>query len=165
MKMAEEVLANPPTLSGEVLQLRERVEDLISFSLGVGGLAKDVATKANKLRETLITSMREAFSEDSETLQNIDHADALYKHHNKMFHIPVVAQLLRRDSPIPSEETIPVVLSQDPGTISIVVDSLQDDALRMETLRIFMQTRADGYMDPQFGEKLSALAGERPPER
>ena len=61
------------------------------------------------------------------------------------------------------EETISTILSEDPNTIAIFIKFLSEDAqalIRMEALKMMREVLDDGYIDPQFEEKLSALGEE-----
>jgi hypothetical protein len=149
--------------SGDLLDLRERLDDLILFSLGVGGPAKEIASRADRLRDAVISDLRAAFSDDEEALENIEKADAYHKDNTRRFYIPVMAQILRKNSPILKEETIPAILSSDPLAISVFMEFLSDDIraqVRVEALKMMQEALNDGYIDPQFEEKLSALEGE-----
>ncbi len=165
-QLRKEIEALPPTAtSGDLLALRERIEDLIFFSMGVAGPAAEIASKADQLREAVISDLRAAFSGNEETLNNIEKADAYHKDNVSKFYIPVVAQMLRKKSPIPQEETIPTILSEAPSTIAIFINSLPEDSrplIEVEGLKILRETLDDGHVDPQCEEKIFALGGEWP---
>lgn len=165
-QLGKEIEALPPTaISGDLLALRERIDDLIFFSMGVGGPATEIASKADQLREAVISDLRAAFSGNEETLNNIEKADAYHKDNVRKFYIPVVAQMLRKKSPIPQEETIPTILSEDPSAIAIFINSLPEDSrplIEVEGLKMLRETLDDGHIDPQCEEKIFALGGEWP---
>ena len=165
-KLGEEIEALPPTsTSGDLLALRERIDDLIFFSMGVGGPATEIASKADQLREAIISDLRSAFAGDEETLSNIEKADTYHKDNVRKFYIPVIAQILRKNGPIPQDETIPAILSEDPSAIAIFINSLPEDSralIEVEGLKILRESLDDGHMDPQCEEKISALGGEWP---
>lgn len=145
----------------DLLRLREDLDDLIHFSMGVGGLAKEIASKADQLRDGVILTMREAFSDDAETLEAIEEANFYHRDHMTKFNVPVMAQTLRENSPIVPEEMLASVLSEDPITISIVLDLTPEDAqasMRVAALMLMRQALDEGYRDPQFEEKLAVLS-------
>ncbi|MEX2014294.1 MAG: hypothetical protein WD896_02980, partial [Parcubacteria group bacterium] len=147
------------TTSGDLLGLRERIDDLIFFSMGVGGPEIEVASKADRLREAVISDLRAAFAGDEETLSNIEKADAYHKDRVRAFYIPVIAQILRKNGPIPQEETIPAILSEDPSAIAIFINSLPKDSrppIEVEALKIMREALDNGHVDPQFEEKIFA---------
>ena len=62
-----------------------------------------------------------------------------------------------------TEETLPTILSADPNTISIMINTMPEDVraqIRLEMMKMMREALDDGYIDPQFEEKLSALEGE-----
>lgn len=149
--------------SGDLLKFREPLDDLILFSMGVGGPAKEIAARADRLRDSVIADLRAALSDDEEAMEKIEKADAYHEDKTRRFYIPVMAQILRKNSPILKEETIPAILSSDPLAISVFMEFLSDDIraqVRVEALKMMQEALNDGYIDPQFEEKLSALEGE-----
>lgn len=153
------------TTSGDLLALRERIEDLIFFSLGVGGPATQLATQADRLRNAVVEDLRSAFSNDKQNLDSIEKADTFHNDNVRRFHIPLSAQMLREDSPIPKDETISAILSEDPSTIAIIINSLPEERrplIEMGGLKILKQALNEGYVEPQTEDKISALGGEWP---
>lgn len=168
-QLGEEIEAlSPTTTSGDLLKLRERLDDLILFSLGVGGPAKEIASKVDQIRDAVIADLRSAFSNDDETLKNIEKADTYHKDNTRRFYVPVLAQMLRENSPILKEETIPTILSEDPSAIAICINSLPEDSralIEVEALTMMREALDDGHVDPQCEEKIFALRGEWPIEK
>lgn len=159
---------SPTTTSGELLKLREELDDLILFSLGVGGSDKEIASKADQVRDAVIEDLRSAFSHDEGTLKNIEKADNYHKDNTRRFYVPVMAQMLRENSPVLKEETIPTILSEDPSAIAIFINSLPEESralIEVEGLKILRESLDDGYIDPQCEEKIFALRGEWPISR
>lgn len=165
-QLGEEIEAlSPTTTSGDLLKLRERLDDLILFSMGVGGPATEIASRADRVRDAVIADLRAAFSDNEEALKNIEKADIYHKDNTRKFYIPVVAQMLRENSPILKEETIPTILSEDPSAIAIFINSLPEDSralIEVEALKMMREALDDGHVDPQCEEKIFALGGEWP---
>lgn len=163
-EVEKEIEAISSTLTvGDLHEIRERLDNLILFAMGVGGAAKEIASKADQLRDAVISDMRAAFSDDEETLENIERAETYHKDNTRKFYIPVMAQICRENSPILKEETISTILSEDSNSISIFINFLPEDdraLIRLEALKMMQEVLNDGYIDPQFEEKLSALEGE-----
>ncbi len=151
------------TTSGELIKLRKRVEDLTHFAMGVGGPAKEIASAADTIRDAVIEDLRAGFSDNSEVLENIEKADLFHNDYVRKFSIPVIAQLTRKNSPINTDETVFTILSEEPEAISIFVNTLSEKAqaiLLVDALRIIREAFDNGYVDPQFEEKLTALEGK-----
>jgi len=164
--LGQEIEALPQTsTSRDLMALRERIDDLIFFSTGVGGPATEIASKADQLREVVISVLRSAFAGDEETLSNIEKADTYHKDNVRKFYIPVIAQMRRENSPILEEETIATVLSEDPSSIAIFMNCLPEDSrslIEVEGLKMLQETLNNGHIDPQCEEKIFALGGEWP---
>jgi len=165
-ELGQKIEALPHTAtSGDLMTLRESIDDLIFFSLGVGGPATEIASKADQLREAVISDLRSAFAGDDETLNNIEKADTYHKDNVRRFYIPVIAQMRRENSPILEEETIATVLSEDPSSIAIFMNCLPEDSralIEVEGLKMLQETLNNGHIDPQCEEKIFALGGEWP---
>jgi hypothetical protein len=144
----------------ETNKLRERIDDLISFSIGVGGRANQIAKAADTVREALIAAMREAVSNDQNALETIEEADELHKQYTRIYYIPVIAQMTRERSPIRKEDVVATILSENPETIAIAM-SLQSEDIRQQFRQVAVEmmekARNQGYVDNYFEEKLSAL--------
>lgn len=150
------------TSISELLNVRERCVDLIFFSMGVGGQAYKIAALADKMREAVLSDMRAAFSNDAKALASIEKADAFHKSNIRKFFIPVIAQMVRERSPIKGEHSIATILSEDPRTIAFYLSLLPEDTqalFKLEALTMMKDALNEGYIDPQFEEKLSILTG------
>ena len=100
-QLGKEIEALSSTVtSGDLLGIGERLDDLILFAMGVGGPATEIASKADRVRDAVIADLRAAFSDNEEALKNIEKADTYHKDNTGQFYIPVMAQILRENSPI-----------------------------------------------------------------
>lgn len=141
--------------------IREKLEDLRQFSMSIGGVAKDIASKADDIRHLLILGLRKSLSDDEKSLEAVGLADDYHNDHTRKFSVPFVAQMMREDSPIPNDELVSSMLSEDAMTISIVLDLLSEnerDELRIAALQLMQKSLAEGYRDPHIDEKLKALS-------
>ena len=136
---------------------RESIDDLIKFSIGVGGRTIEIASKANELREALISDVRRSFSNHKALLERLEQIETSFKQTNRIFHIPVFAQMVRERSPIDPKYVIPTFLSEDAQTISLLM-SIHDRPTRLkinrEALKLLKKGLASGYIDPEYKEKL-----------
>jgi len=148
--------------SGDAIELRARLEEFVRFSMGIGGRAKWLASNIDKLRDTVIIVLRNAFSNDKDTLEHIERAELSYEDSMRRFAIPVFAQLLRENSPIPPEETLSTILSEDPVSISLFIKLMPENSkpqVRVDLLSMMKTALENGYIDPRFQEKVSAIEG------
>ena len=137
-------------------KIRERLDDLILFAMGMGDQGYEIASKADEIRDALIEDMRADFANDQSALAAIEAANAFHKQVVRKFYLPVLAQILREKSPVPKEDTIATVLSAHPETIAIFMGQLPEDTqalIRLEALKMMKEALDSGYIDDQFEEK------------
>jgi hypothetical protein len=162
-QIGEDIETLPPKITiAEVHKLRERIDDLILFSMGIGGRAYEIASKANQIREALISDMRESFQDNQKALEIIEEADQFHKRNVKKFSIPVMAQMLRERSPIGDENTIPTILSEDAETIALVMSVLKEETrllFQREALALMREALEQAYIDPELEQKIAAFGG------
>lgn len=148
--------------SDDLMALRNSLDDLIFFSLGVGGPATEIVSKADRLRDALISDLRSALVDNDEALSKIEKANDYHNNSVRKFYIPVIAQMSRENSPILKEETIPTILSENPIVIAKFVNSLSQDGKALTEvagLKILQEGLNSGHIDPQLEEKIYALGG------
>lgn len=162
-KLGEELRHLPPQMPyGELRPLRERIDDLIYFAMGVGGRAYEIAFKANKMRDALISDMREGFSKDQKSLKALEEADQFHKQNIRKFYVPVLAQMFRERSPIGKENTLPTILSENAETIALVMGILNEDTrllFQRDGLLLLKEALDQGYLDPELEQKITSLGG------
>jgi hypothetical protein len=117
-KLPERITA--PTLN----PFRQRTEDLIQDAAGVGGNAADIAARSKELRRTLVSSWEMVLSEGSEERKELNAIEKFYHEKVAMFEVPFFAQMLRKDGPIPDDDIVPALLSEDCDTIALVFNWL-----------------------------------------
>jgi tetratricopeptide (TPR) repeat protein len=148
--------------SGDAIKIRERLEEIISFSMGVGGRAYEIASMAGEVRKVVISELKRIFSNDKDTLSIIEKANTLYKQNNRIFHTPVVAQITRKNGPINREETIATILSEDVQTIYLMKNMFKGEKggiVVHGALKLLQKGLDSGYTDPEYEKKLLLFKG------
>lgn len=149
---------------GEVLKTREVVESLIIQAAGIGNLANNQRQKVRALYDSIVESLRDACPAESRA--NLDAALANSESLMATFANSFVAQMNRKNSPIPAEDLLRSLLLEDLDTVRTVVSTLSTEALRgigETAAAIIEDARKAGYMVPQAEEKLRAF--NRAPNR
>jgi len=144
----------------EIQKIREKIDEVISFSIGVGGQAYKIAEEAKKLRESVISTMRDGVSNDANSLTALEKANAHHKQYTEKFNIPVIAQMMRDGSPIKNEDVLSTMLSEEPEIISIILSMFsnpEQQEFRENALALLQETKNSGYDDPQYKEKVLVL--------
>ena len=146
--------------SATIINLWTKTDDLLKTLMGIGGPALHLAHNAEQLREKLIHALRRGMTHDAGASERLERAVHAQDEGGRKFLIPFIAQLLRKDSPIPGDEVVAAVLTEEPATISIFFD-LQDEngkeIMKKAALQITGGAAFDGFSDPLLSEKFRAL--------
>jgi hypothetical protein len=164
LQLAKETSGLTSVLTRKDFQyFRESLDKLIKFSIGVGGRTNEIASMANEMRDALISDMRRSFSNHKDLLALLEKTETSFKQTNRIFHTPVMAQMVRERSPIDPKHVIPTFLSEDAQTISLIM-SIYDGQTRLElnreALKLLKKGLASGYIDPEYKEKLKIFSKE-----
>jgi hypothetical protein len=141
-------------------KLRQRIDDLMPALMGIGGPALDLTQKAEALRGLIIRDVRLAIGQDAAGLQRLELAERAHDERCRPFQTPFIAQLLREDSPIPNDEVVASLLSEEPATISLCFETLGEGArerAKEPAMRLIAGAAFDGFSDPLLDEKLKVL--------
>ncbi|RWL77970.1 MAG: hypothetical protein EOR69_28510 [Mesorhizobium sp.] len=152
-------LPSPMTVA-DLHKIRTDLDELIRFAVSVGGRAKTIAVQADRIRDTVVMTIREAYSGDDEALEKIEKADTYHKDHVRKFYLPIMAEILGADRTTPDEELIPSLVSEDPATIAIVLESMPEEdraVTQAAALKLVLEALEEGYIDSQIDEKLAVL--------
>jgi hypothetical protein len=162
IRFTEDILKLPDHIaSSQVNALRERMDELIRDAMGVGGRAYEIALEVKKIRQTLIQSWRGAVAGNAEALRALDEADQFWHANAPLFHIPFIREMLRKDGPIPAEDVVPALLSEQPETIATVMSWFKDPRkkaiVQAEAASILKSVMNSGATIDRLDEKVQAL--------
>jgi len=164
VRFLEDIPRLPDIVSpSQINEFRERMEELIGDAVGVGGPAFQLAARMKEHRQGLIESWREAISGNAEALRRLDKADEHWHTGTAIFHSPFIAQMTRKDGPIPSGDAIPALLSEKPETIATVMsmsgfkDPQKKAIIQAEAASILSTALKSGATIDRLEEKLQAL--------
>lgn len=136
--------------------LREEVDELIERAVSVGGSADDLVPKLEGLRSSLLESMKQTAEHDPDAREG----RGVLLPWCSAFHEPVVLQIARKDGPIPPEDLVPRILSEDRSTIRAVASAMPPAArelLLQEAQIIAKEARQRGYPAAKLEPKLETL--------
>lgn len=149
------------TTWGELNKVRERIDFLIETSAGIGGAASEIKDKLQQLRQSLIFTARQGFSKNIEYLHLLNEAEDYHETNITKFSVPFIAQMGRKNSPIPNNELVPSLLIKKPETIRTVMSHLMDtelhDKIRQEALSLLDGAIKEGATFDNVKAILSAL--------
>lgn len=110
-----------------VSQIREDIDTLIETAFGIGGPADEILARLQKMREVLINASKKSFAGHGELLAKLEDAEQFHKSYMAEFFVPFIAQIGRKDGPIPADEIVPSLLMQEPDTIRVFMSRFDAD--------------------------------------
>lgn len=128
--------------------------------MGVGGKANSIAMKTKELRQSLITSWSKGVPGNAEAKRALVTAELFYQENAPTFEIPFVAQMVRDDSPIPTNEVVPALLMEKPDTIAMVVGLVEHNkrqAFQQGAFRVLKSALDEGAQFQNMDAILEAL--------
>lgn len=160
--LAQDILQFPDHVSSsQVNALRERMDELIQDAMGAGGLAYEITLEVKKIRQTLIQSWRGVVAGNAETLRALDEAEQFWHANAPLFHVAFIAEMLRKDGPIPAEDVVPALLSEQPETIATVMSWFEDPRkkaiVQTDAASILKSVMNSGTTIDRLDEKVQAL--------
>lgn len=141
-------------------QIREKIDKLIETALGIGGPADEILSGLQKLREVIINTSRKSFVDHSELLAKLEDAEQFHKNYMAEFFVPFLAQMGRKDGPIPADEIVPSLLMQEPDTIRIVMSQFDADFRQVfsrEAVSLLQEALLHGLPVDRIPEILAAF--------
>jgi hypothetical protein len=171
--LAREVMALPAQAESEgVLKLKERIDRLYEESAGLAG---DLSYEKQALRRLIAAIMRAIWAQigsDPLAHSELEQEEAARAMHYQMLDHVLVADLLHPSSPIPQEDLVPALLSEEKIGLRAAL-ALFDDSQRRELAAaarvLLMERQAHGLDLHQAWARLavveSSLQSDQPTGR
>ena len=120
-----------------VLGLKERIDRLYMQCAGLGGDPGKERQALLRLHDVVMASILKAAGSDPLARDELEMEQAAHTLHLQLLEYPVVADLLRTDSPVAADELAPVLLSETENSLRVVLGLFDSTQL----LAICAQTR------------------------
>lgn len=148
-----------PRIVGDAISLREHIEEFIRLARGSGQTTEKFVYPAQTLREGIISDLRAASV--GTQLNAINAAVNFHEVEIEIYDIPTMAQMRNNDNPIPAEETLSTILSEEPFFIAAFCRMLPEEKfdIRLTMLQMLKEAFMSGYVDPKMSEKIAAVKG------
>lgn len=130
-----------------ILQIKARVEALYERSCSLGGDMAQTRQALRRLYDTIQDTIRHTAGDDALAAAELaDEAEARQLH-LALMDIPLVADLLRTDSPIGPDELVPTLLSSTAREFDIVITLF--DPTQLRDVLVQAQATLDGLEPPE----------------
>jgi hypothetical protein len=104
-----------------ILEIKEKIDRLYQLGAGLGQDCSKEQRGLYKLNEIVMKEIRKAAQGDALAMQELDKEHAAYEMHVQLLEYPLVAHLLREDTPVGEEELLPTLLSESEETIRVLM--------------------------------------------
>lgn len=153
-----------PLTTGDLLELRENIVDVLDACYACGDAAKVLAAKMEELRVSVIADIKSVLaSQDDKSIEILNDAEKLYLANRQLATSPEV--LLFMNSTPPSE-LVESIVSSSPRLIRLLLSNIRANSPDLASsaqescLATIASAQKNGYEDPLLEEKLSALSAE-----
>jgi hypothetical protein len=158
-KVIKEISSPPDELPfDEVLHLRKTIEHLLIRAAEIGPIANQLRDDLKALYKLVVESLRKACPPEHKS--EFDELTADSVRYQQKWTNYFLAQFRRSDKPIPGDEIISSLLTEDVETVRVVASTLEETVRKdMYDLAVALVADAqkEGYTVPQAEEKLRTL--------
>ena len=144
--------------------MREKIDNQIERSAGIGGDINDVIEALRKMRTNIINTWRIALGNNKDALAALEKAEKFVNapEYVEMLGNEFFRQLCRKNGPIPPTEVLPSLLTENPETIRVVVKFLGGEGglikkTQTAAAELIAECALRGEEIDQAAEKLEAL--------
>ncbi len=117
--LLEEVAHLKPNEGSEkLLELKSRLDQSYEFCSALGGVRDHEKQAIVRLVEVIMASIRQAAEGDAEAEQNLYEEELARRTHFLLLEYPLIADLLRPQSPIAKEQLVPSLLCESEAALS-----------------------------------------------
>lgn len=143
-----------------VLKLKDQIEVLYEQCAAIGGHFTAEKRGLNKLHELIIQSILENVTLDQNTKNQLLQEVAEQKQHADLLEYPLVAHLLHPQSPIPQDEIVPTLLTEDEASLRAAMSLFaipQKQILYQEAKQLLTRLKGEGYLLPSSWQRLEVI--------
>lgn len=144
-----------------VLGLKERIEQLYEHCAAFGGDHAKEKQGLLRLNEVIMAAVRQAAGDDPLAIEELEKEQAARQLHLHLLDYPLVADLLRDDTPIEAQDLVPTLLSEDPESVRVVMSLFeppQQAQLQTEAAHLVQRAEQEGVLAAQAQASYEAMA-------
>ena len=147
--------------SDVILELKQSADQLYEQAAGLGGDNSQVQQALLKLIEALMRAVRAGAGNDQQALSEIEQETEARSMHMALLEYPLIADLLRPDSPVDADSLASVLLSSEAEELGMALQLLDTEQLlhlHVNAKALLEACRQDGYELPEAGQRLQQIA-------
>lgn len=145
----------------KVLALKERIEQLYEQCAGFGGDHEQEKQGLLRLNDVIMGAVRRAAGNDPLAIEELNNEQAARQLHLQLLEYPLVADLLRDDTPIEAQDLVPTLLSEDPESVRVVMSLFEPDQqtrLQTEAAHLVQRAESEGALEARAQASYEAMA-------
>jgi hypothetical protein len=161
-ELVREAAELPPQADSDVvLQLKERCDRLYEQCAGLGGELGPARQAIQRLTQVIMSAVWHGAGTDPLAQAELEQEESARAQHYALLSHPLIADLLRPDAPIPPEELVPTLLSEDAVAVEAAMGLFDPDQRRqiMDQAQVLASAlRAKGEWPARADSALAAMA-------
>jgi len=104
-----------------ILKLKEQLDKSYEQCAGLAGDQAEIKSMIKRLLGSIMQAMWKGVGQDLQAQSKLENEEKARESHFTLLEYPLVADLIRPDSPIAQEELVPVLLSESGDSLSVVM--------------------------------------------
>lgn len=143
-----------------ILELRGKLDQLYGRCSSFGSNCDEHKQNIRKLIDLVMKAVWQAAGDDPQARMELEQEEMARQQHFRLLEYPLLADLMRPDTPIGSDELIPTMLDVSSDELEAalwVFDTEQLQQICSETDTLLQQRKAEGYELKEAWEKLQLM--------
>jgi hypothetical protein len=143
-----------------ILELRGKLDQLYARCSGFGRGCREHKENIRKLIDLVMKAVWQAAAEDPQARMELEQEEMARQQHYRLLEYPLVADLMRPDTPIESNELIPTLLLAANDELEAVLWMFEPQQLLQicdEAESLLQQRRAEGFALEEAWRKLALM--------
>jgi hypothetical protein len=157
-EVIQQAIELPGNVESEViLELRGRLDQLYARCSGFGSSCREHKENIRKLIDLVMKAVWQAAADDPQARMELEQEELARQQHYRLLEYPLVADLLRPDTPIESDELIPSLLLAAHDELEAVLWMFEAAQLQQicDGAEVLLQQRkVEGFALPEAWERL-----------
>lgn len=143
-----------------VLELRGKLDQLYTRCSGFGSECGEHKQNIRKLIDLVMKAVWQAAGDDPQARMELEQEEMARQEHFRLLEYPLIADLMRPDTPIENKELIPTLLSADEEELEAVMWIFEPEHLAQianDAEQLLTERKEQGYDLAEAWEKLQVM--------